>query len=271
VIAKDMKKLLRLLPAARRHEGGRYSLLLRPGEDLQAREGLLNTGFTLSVRRHAGHAQEGYQRAYNAIRHEMSPSRFGRFLWKIVRRSSFYVQDRFGPQLEHAQFKMKEYGLYAVMRAEQAPNRDSRVVLSDERDALGVARAALDWRFSSIDKHSARGAMMALDRELRRLDLGYAVPEGWLEDEAVEWECDKLVSAHPIGGYHHMGTARMGISDKESVTDGDGRVHGVENLYIAGSALFPTGGWANPTLTIIALALRLADKIKDNKTGAYRG
>jgi choline dehydrogenase-like flavoprotein len=122
-----------------------------------------------------------------------------------------------------------------------------------------------------MDKHSARGAMMALDRELRRLDLGYAVPEGWLEDEAVEWECDKLVSAHPIGGYHHMGTARMGISDKESVTDGDGRVHGVENLYIAGSALFPTGGWANPTLTIIALALRLADKIKDNKTGAYRG
>jgi choline dehydrogenase-like flavoprotein len=63
-------------------------------------------------------------------------------------------------------------------------------------------------------------------------------------------------------GGHHIGTARMGASPSTSVVDSDCRVHGVHNLFIAGSAVFPTSGQANPTLTIVALALRLADHLK---------
>jgi choline dehydrogenase-like flavoprotein len=70
-----------------------------------------------------------------------------------------------------------------------------------------------------------------------------------------------LISSHPIGGYHHMGTTRMGDDPKSSVTDAHGRVHDVGNLWVAGSSLFPTGSWANPTLTIVALALRTAERI----------
>ncbi|MGA9580988.1 MAG: GMC family oxidoreductase, partial [Allosphingosinicella sp.] len=92
-----------------------------------------------------------------------------------------------------------------------------------------------------------------------RLDLGKVEPAGWLG--SGEWKTDPLISSHPIGGYHHMGTTRMGNDPATSVTDADGRVHGISNLWVAGSSLFPTGGWANPTLTIVALALRSAEKI----------
>ena len=77
----------------------------------------------------------------------------------------------------------------------------------------------------------------------------------------TRWVSDELISAHPIGGFHHMGTTRMASDPRRGVADGWGRVHGLPNLHIAGSSLFPTGGWANPTLTILALALRSADRI----------
>jgi choline dehydrogenase-like flavoprotein len=63
-------------------------------------------------------------------------------------------------------------------------------------------------------------------------------------------------------GGHHMGTTRMGADPKTSVVDKDCRTHQVTNLYIAGSSVFPTAGDSNPTLTIVALAHRLADTLK---------
>jgi choline dehydrogenase-like flavoprotein len=72
------------------------------------------------------------------------------------------------------------------------------------------------------------------------------------------------------GGKHHMGTTRMHVDPKQGVVDPDCRVHGVGNLFIAGSSVFPTGGYANPTLTIVALAIRLADHLKSAfKAGSF--
>ena len=124
-----------------------------------------------------------------------------------------------------------------------------------------MPRVALDWRLSAIDVDSVAGLVAALDRESRRLGLGEVEPAGWLAEPDKQWVSDELVSAHPIGGFHHMGTTRMAADPRRGVTDGWGRVHGLPNLHIAGSSLFPTGGWANPTLTILALALRTADRI----------
>jgi choline dehydrogenase-like flavoprotein len=59
-----------------------------------------------------------------------------------------------------------------------------------------------------------------------------------------------------------MGTTRMHADPRQGVVDVNCKVHGVDNLYIAGSSVFPTGGYANPTLTLVALALRLADRLK---------
>jgi choline dehydrogenase-like flavoprotein len=74
-----------------------------------------------------------------------------------------------------------------------------------------------------------------------------------------------------IGGWHHMGTTRMHRDPKQGVVDENSRIHGIENLFVAGPSVFPTGGYANPSLTIVALALRLADHIKGvlNRAGSF--
>ena len=139
---------------------------------------------------------------------------------------------------------------FAVM-SEQVPNRDSRVTLSAKRDALGMRLPRLDWRVTDDDRHTIRRAQEIIDDSLRRAGIGAF--EGFFGDEQPPVTIN--------GGFHHMGTTRMHTDPSRGVVDADCRVHGVQNLYIAGSAVFPTAGYANPTLTIVALALRLADHL----------
>ena len=161
-----------------------------------------------------------------------------------------------------ARLRSGAYGLFVIVRGEQAPNPASRLMLDDERDALGMPRIKLDWRFSEIERHTVRVLMSTFDRELERLGLGKLETSDWLKGEAAEtWQNDPLLGNHHIAGYHHMGTTRMASSPKEGVVNADSRVHALENLYIAGSSVFPTSGWANPTLTILALTLKLADHL----------
>lgn len=146
------------------------------------------------------------------------------------------------------------------LRTEQAPNPDSRVVLAPERDALGLRRVRLDWQLSAIDRHTVVAATKAFGAEFARLGLGRVRLADWLLDGGDAWSPDML------GGYHHMGTTRMAADPGKGVVDADCRVHHVDNLYMAGSSVFPTGGCTNPTLTIVALALRLADHLRPRLT-----
>jgi choline dehydrogenase-like flavoprotein len=155
--------------------------------------------------------------------------------------------------------------VYLLLRGEQAPNPDSRVVLSTARDALGQRRADLDWRLSEIDHRTAGVLTRLFAREMARLGLGRVTPDAWLDDPGHRWPLPQAHGDHHDfleGGNHHIGTTRMADDPRRGVVDADCRVHGKANLYIAGSSVFPTAGWANPTLTIIALALRLADHLK---------
>jgi choline dehydrogenase-like flavoprotein len=139
-------------------------------------------------------------------------------------------------------------------RTEQAPNPDSRVTLTEERDALGTNRVRLNWQLSAIDKRSIRRAHEIISQELGRAGLGrFKIT---LDDDDNAW------SALLIGGGHHMGTTRMHVDPKNGVVNENSQVHGISNLFIAGSSVFPTSGYANPTLTIVALAVRLADYVK---------
>jgi choline dehydrogenase-like flavoprotein len=115
---------------------------------------------------------------------------------------------------------------------------------------------------TALDKRSAAVVVDAVDREFRRLGIGTVQPEPWLNDGAPQWPTDLTASNHPFGGYHHMGTTRMGDDPSRSVVDRDCRVHGYDNLSIAGSSVFPTSGWANPTLTLMALAHRLGKHLR---------
>jgi choline dehydrogenase-like flavoprotein len=138
-------------------------------------------------------------------------------------------------------------------RFEPVPNRDSRLFLIRERDALGMRKVQLDWRLSDLDRHSVRRTLEILAVQMGRIGLGRLRV---LFDEEGPWPDDLA------GGWHHMGTTRMSSSAKEGVVDKNCRVHGMSNLYVAGSSVFPTAGSGTPTLTIVALALRLAQHLK---------
>jgi hypothetical protein len=134
---------------------------------------------------------------------------------------------------------------------EQAPNPESRVYLGTEKDALDQPRIKLNWQLTPLDTYTITRAMEILDEELRRADLGHLV---------IETEKDR-VPRGIHGGWHHMGTTRMHSDPKYGVVDPNCRVHGISNLYIGGASTFPTSGYANPVLTTVALAMRLADHI----------
>ncbi len=262
VRSDNIAQLLDMFPRLQRHAGHRYAALLRGSEALQAREGLLNTSLSLSVRQHADDRPVLHKRVYRTLKERLPPNRLGRSLWLLVRQGSVRAREQFGPLLRWNSVNRNRNNVYVVVRAEQAPNPDSRVTLARETDALGTPRLALDWRFSEIDKRTVSTLMSVFDRELKRCNLGRLDVSPWLADGGPDWETDPLISNHPIGGYHHMGTTRMASSPRQGVVDTDCRVHGIGNLYVAGSSVFPTGGWANPTLTILALALKLSDKLQ---------
>lgn len=235
--------------------------LIAPSPVLQERSGLLNTSLTIAGRRPATARQALLMAAYQRVKHDAAPTRTGRSLWKALKAGVQGLQKVTDPLRPWLLNKLGTLDVALVVRAEQAPNPDSRVMLSEDVDAIGMPRVMLDWRMTALDVESVAGLVAALGRETERLGLGRVEPAEWLDDPARRWTTDSLISAHPIGGYHHIGTTRMSDDPRRGVTDRDGRVHGLANLHVAGSSLFPTSGWANPTLTILALALRTADRI----------
>jgi choline dehydrogenase-like flavoprotein len=112
----------------------------------------------------------------------------------------------------------------------------------------------VDWRISASDRRGLDRLRGAMGEAIRSRGLGVLVDDPHVDETG--WP----VSME--GGKHHMGTTRMHADPKRGVVDADGRVHGMANLYIAGSSVFPTCGYANPTFTVVALALRLADHLK---------
>ena len=138
---------------------------------------------------------------------------------------------------------------------EQAPNPDSRVTLGDEVDALGQRKVCVDWRLTELDWHTYRTAAGLFGAELANSCGGKFQLEPWLQERS-----DAVPQLH--GTAHHLGTTRMSDDPNLGVVDRQCRVHGVDNLYVVGSSVFPTGGWAFPTFTIVALSMRLAEHLR---------
>jgi choline dehydrogenase-like flavoprotein len=143
-----------------------------------------------------------------------------------------------------------------ITRQEQAPNPNSRITLARDRDAMGMLRVRLDWRLTDLDRRTFRAFYEALGTELGRSGLGRVQLLDWVVASDGAWP------SFLSGGWHHMGTTRMHADPKHGVVDADCRVHGLANLSVAGAAVFPTAGAANPTLTLVAMSLRLSDHLK---------
>jgi choline dehydrogenase-like flavoprotein len=137
---------------------------------------------------------------------------------------------------------------------ETEPRYENRVVLTNETDAIGRHRPRVEWRLGERDLSNMSRVTALFDKAVRRSGIGHL--ERAFPDESSAWE--RAVE----GGKHHMGTTRMHVDARFGVVDENSRVHGVTNLYVIGSSVFPSPGYANPTLTIVALAIRLGDHLK---------
>jgi len=187
--------------------------------------------------------------AHSLHRGWLSPG-FGRHLGHVLRdpggaMTAAYLRLRRRMNLEGARrLRLRAY-------CEPLPRHDQRVALIPARDALDRRRVRVDWEPSDLATRSIRRAHEMMDAAFRRAGLGHV-------------ECLLGNPGEPPmeGGKHHMGTTRMHPDPKRGVVDQDSRVHGVDNLFVTGSSVFPTAGYANPTLTIVALALRLADHLQ---------
>ncbi|MEP6886481.1 MAG: GMC family oxidoreductase [Gammaproteobacteria bacterium] len=138
--------------------------------------------------------------------------------------------------------------------SEQQPNPHSRVRLGDQVDALGMQRIMIDWRYAQTDVDTVKRAIALFAADIEANELGRFD----YDPSILEFE----MTRYGAYGGHHIGTARMGTDPRSSVVDAECRVHGVDNLWIASAAVFPTSSQANPTLTVVALALRLAHRLR---------
>jgi choline dehydrogenase-like flavoprotein len=235
-----------------------YSFGLALSPEVQRKEQLLNCAAFLNER-------PSTHQSWSAMKHlvgNFMAATKGRDTYRISKKDvSLIIKDfpkllgnayrrivrRQGPVL-----KVEELTLYCLV--EQAPDPASRVTLAQKTDALGMPLLRIDWRIGELERRSVARLNELIQLELRRTSLPEYFKNFRIED--VDWRSQFIDRAHPSG------TTRMAASPKQGVVDSNCKVHGVAGLYVAGSSVFPTAGHGNPTLMIVALAIRLADWLK---------
>lgn len=150
--------------------------------------------------------------------------------------------------------KVSEIGF--LVSSEQLPDPDSRVQLSSRTDWLGLPIAKINWRVGLAEARSQAVLAQTIATEFARLGLPPVRLADWVREGRFE-------DANFVDGCHPSGTTRMATDPRQGVVDADCQVHGVDRLYVAGSSVFPTGSHANPTLMLMALAIRLSQHLKD--------
>lgn len=240
-----------------RRAGSSFRPRLALSAERQAGAGVLNCMAQVHFEPPASGGFAAAHRLRRAVRFRRRPAELGRDLARVLRSPAELTALAFERYVygRHPADQRQQPWLECV--AEQAPNPHSRVTLSGRRDRFGLPLPVVDWRTAQIERRTIAHMTEVVGRELRRLAIATVEPEPWLAGGAEDAWQTRLVE-----GYHHMGTTRMAASPRSGVVDAHGRVHDVGGLYVAGSSVFPSAGYANGTLTIVALAIRLADHLK---------
>jgi choline dehydrogenase-like flavoprotein len=234
-------------------------------EELMRREHLLNNGAQLFPRPlpHQREATVALRSALAAGTGQSLPDRLKRLKIALgggdyLIAAAFWAAIRQLPPLRRGDwsylpYEKQRFSQFEVFyQIEQAPDPNNRVGLSTERDRLGQPKIELHWRLNPIDIDNATRVQAIWAEEFDKAGLG----ELQFATTRADWSIENPAM------HHHMGATRMHVDPRQGVVDANCKVHGMANLFIAGSSVFPTSGYANPTLTIVALAIRLADHIK---------
>jgi choline dehydrogenase-like flavoprotein len=250
----DMKRLQRQFYQYHRH-GTKYFPRVSASPEFQRHHRVLNMCAMFGFDASPESRYEALKQCYHLVRQR----KLGR---ELLRKAAYCLANPFEIFAPIYQYGVhhRSYVPNALARlvilCEQEPSPDSRIRLSDQADALGMPRSDIHWKPTPLTGRSMAIFAKALKAEFERLNLGEVTLEEWLTGDGSGWE------PNVFDFRHHMGTTRMSIDPSEGVVDPDCRTHEVKNLFIGGSAVFPTGGHSNPTLTLIALCLRLAERLK---------
>ena len=252
------------LYASAAREGVTTTGFLTLADPVLRREGLLNVRMPLSpiTRYWVSEGIESFHQVTGDVGRGEWPDELASHVGNIARDIEMVAEAisrrMLGKRLFDAADDVVGYVLDTMI--EPVPDPENRVVLGGERDALGLNRATLNWRISSRDRENLWRCYEILGAELGRIGAGRLRLLRHREDAL--WGDLRFLSY----GSHHMGTTRMHRNPRRGVVDANLGVHGVANLYVAGSSVFPTAGHVPPTLTIVALAVRLADHLREEVT-----
>lgn len=218
-------------------------------EAVRAREGLPPLCFGFAAGAPVDDlARESLRQLYQNVRAGRMPDHLGVAVTHILNGIEYKVDTAYDRLLRR---RPSFYSTYYTCGS--PPDPESRVSLSEKRDALGLRQARLDWRLPGDFVAKMRRAHEIFGAGLGAAGLGRLK----INEEAAGGAISGLENAH-----HEMGTTRMHADPRHGVVDADCRMHGMSNFFIAGSSVFPSYGMDNPTLTIVALAVRLADRLK---------
>lgn len=253
----DTKKVNPSLYFRRRVENAVVKAVLGLSDDIMRKEQLLNITLNLNIGKHPS---QGVQSLNNLIHGKDNRDIDLTENILNILKDLDHVTDEIYKKIQGSheglfsnQLPFRE--THVEVKMEQSPNPDSTVKLSNDLDVFGQQKVVVDWRLNGDEYHTAKRANEILSSEIGRLGLGRLKLQFGNNDE-------KLPGNIRSWG-HHMGTTRMSENRKKGVVDKNCLVYGTRNLYIAGASVFPTYSYVNPTLTIVALAIRLSDHLKD--------
>jgi choline dehydrogenase-like flavoprotein len=237
----------------REFDSGRIILGWGPSAEAQEKLGILNCSVALHGSLHHGPSEgmDSLVKLARALESRRWPDDVSGHVWRVLRDLDNVLRESY---MRATEGPVTGFGLIA--RTEVAPNPSNRLIMSDEKDELGMPRVKLVWNVGDLERLTVERTVNLLAQEFGRLGMGRVrINELLLEDNDT-W------SRNLSWFGHHMGTTRMSENPRTGVVDVDCKLHGMSNLYVASSSVFPTCGYANPTLTIGALAIRLADHLK---------
>lgn len=234
---------------------GRHRLFpkVRLAERAQ-REARLLDATAVFVHEYDDQGVEAARRLVLAARRRERPTDAGRDLIAAAHSARPVLRTAFRRRVLHRATAERPSRVWLQLWLEQAPESDRRIRLGEQRDAFGLRRAHVDWTCSDLELETSRQLTRFVTADLERLGIASVRELAAMTDDAA-WRASVIDAAHPAG------TTRMARSPLDGVVDPDLAVHGIQGLSVVGGSVFPTSGYANPTLTIVALALRLADHL----------
>jgi len=233
---------------------GRYLLGMKTTSKYQKENNTLNSGYWY-MHRYSSDSTLSHLR--NLINNEDNIDQKANDLLHVLENTDdVYLSLRrrlFSPGAEEADAPE----MTLVTETEQAPNPDSRITLSDQKDELGLAKSKINWQLTELDRFNIENSLRLSATELAKtFNVRLRLPS-WMEYNDPGWQNNFTDVSH------HMGTTRMSSDPTTGVVDSNCKVHGINNLFVAGGSVFSTSSHINPTLTIVALTTRLADYLKE--------